>query len=88
VCPARLTVMRWGSMLAPLALVLAGSGCFGGAAAPASSPAAPSPAAGLPPQPYAVFHIRAAYPTGSTNHFGGDVHVARFTLPAGRSAST
>jgi len=49
-------------------------------AAPASSPAAPSPAAGLPPQPYAVFHIRAAYLTGSTNHFGGDVHVARFTL--------
>jgi hypothetical protein len=67
-------------MLAPMALVLAASGCLGGAAAPASSPVASSPAVVLPAHPYAVFHVRAAYPTGGTNHFGGDVRVARFTL--------
>jgi hypothetical protein len=69
-------------MLAAMGIVLAASGCLGGATAPASRPVPPPLVAGLPPQPYAVFHIRAAYTTtgGRTNHFGGDVHLARFTL--------
>jgi hypothetical protein len=73
--------MRWPSILAPAALVVAASGCLGSAGAPTSSPAAPSPTVRLRLQPYALVHVRGTYTTGSsTNHFGGDVHRYRFPL--------
>ncbi len=67
-------------MEGPLGLVMVASACFGGAAAPTSRPATHVATVGQRPQPYARFHIRATYASGSTNHFGGDLHRVRFAL--------
>jgi hypothetical protein len=67
-------IMARAWMLVPLVLVMLASGCFGGATTHAPTPR-------RAPQPYAVFHIRGAYTSGSsTNHFGGELHRTRFTI--------
>lgn len=67
-------------MLGPVAVVLAASGCLGGAAAPTSAPVAVSPIVPLQSRAYAVFHIRGRYLTSRRNHFTGDINRVRFTL--------
>jgi hypothetical protein len=79
--------MRWASMLSPVAVVLAASGCFGGAAASTSPPVASSPTVRLKPRPYAVFHIRGTYLTSRKVHFTGDIDRIRFTVACGSPRS-
>jgi hypothetical protein len=79
--------VRWASMLAPVAVVLAASGCLGGTAAATSPPIASSPTVRLQARPYAVFHIRGTYLTSRTNHFSGDIDRIRFTVACGSPRS-
>lgn len=73
--------MRWASMLAPAAVVLAASGCLGGTAARTSPPVAVSPTLPLQARPYAVFHIRGTYVSSDRkNRLSGDIDRVRFTL--------
>jgi hypothetical protein len=74
-------------MLAPAAVVLAASGCLGGAAAPASRPVASSPTVRVASRPYAVFHIRGTYLSAGKNHFTGDIDRIRFTVACGSPRS-
>jgi len=69
-------------LIPPVALILIASGCFGGSTATPGSLSFTKQTARstLSPLAYAQFQIRETYTTGSTNHFGGDLHRAHFTL--------
>lgn len=77
-------------VIPPVALILIAGGCFDGSTATprSSSSTKQTTHSSVSPLAYAQFQIHETYTSGSsTNHFGGDLHRAQFTLTCNREGT-